>query len=70
MLAWPPLIELDTHPEGWRDRPVEAPATSWETRCQLRQVRESATWKMREKRTIKGSHRESPLFVREKNAND
>jgi hypothetical protein len=21
--------ELDTHPEGWRDRPVETPATSW-----------------------------------------
>jgi len=21
-------IELDTHPEGWRDRPGEAPATS------------------------------------------
>ena len=21
-------IELDTHPEGWRDRPDEAPATS------------------------------------------
>jgi len=41
VLACSPLIELDTHPEGWRDRPVEAPATSWETRCQLRQVRES-----------------------------
>ena len=23
-------IKLDAHPEGWRDRPGETPATSWE----------------------------------------
>jgi len=28
------IIELDAHPEGWRDRPGETPATSWKVDLQ------------------------------------
>ena len=78
----PVIIELDAHPEGWRDRPNETPATSWQFEAQglsssiqrgansgrVHRIAQVAVRSLEDERLriAKSSHRERFFSVQEK----